>query len=88
MWNQTNTARTADELVRPLVRTAVHNSIPRLGHSETPAVVINGLNVETAISSSESQQKLHISIARLGQSIWRSSAFSLYEIRISKFRFY
>jgi len=46
MWNQTNTRRTADEFVRPLVQTATHNSMWRLGCSETPAVVINGLYVE------------------------------------------
>jgi hypothetical protein len=46
MWDQTNTALTTDEMVRPLVQIATHNSISRLGCSETPAEVINGLRVD------------------------------------------
>lgn len=42
----------------------------------------------TAISSSASQQKLHTSIIRIGQSLWRSYIFSLYDICITKFHSY
>jgi hypothetical protein len=46
MWSRTNTTRTAGQLARQLVQTANHNSISRLGCSETASVVINGLYVE------------------------------------------